>query len=190
MGMPCAPVSKSSIQCQKLANIFTCRGSKLDSLSSLSSVPEETPLKNDTPSGRTVIVAIDARKESKNALDWALANQAKPGDIVYLLYVRPTTSNVRRRYSEGDGDSYLVCVEMMLDGLVKDARERFMIKCVPVIRSGCPRDQILDEVVVREADVLVMGIRPSGLFRRSVHKSVTEYCRKHAKCPVIVHRSS
>jgi nucleotide-binding universal stress UspA family protein len=45
---------------------------------------------------------------------------------------------------------------------------------------------VLTDIAKADGDVIVVGQEPSLTVRRVLHGSVSQYCRKHARCPVVV----
>jgi nucleotide-binding universal stress UspA family protein len=44
----------------------------------------------------------------------------------------------------------------------------------------------LTNIATAEGDVIVVGQAPQLTVRRALHGSVGGYCRKHARCPVVI----
>ncbi|KAF3444648.1 hypothetical protein FNV43_RR14341 [Rhamnella rubrinervis] len=70
--------------------------------------------------------------------------------------------------------------------------EYFVIKCHEIgisceawIRKGDPKEVICHEVKQKQPDLLVVGSRGLGPFQRVFVGTVSEFCAKHAECPVI-----
>lgn len=164
--------------------------SSLSSHSSLNSVPEEDEVQPQCLRKRSIVVAVDLRGSSRQAVDWTLKNLAEPGDVVYLLHVRRhKLSGQALAHSTGGADMYQMCVEKRLEDYTVLAREEYMVRCEGVVRWGCPRQAILDEVVFREACALVMASGTHSIFSRSFRrKSLSEYCAEKAGCSSILVR--
>ena len=45
---------------------------------------------------------------------------------------------------------------------------------------------VLTSIACAEGDVIVVGQAPQLTVRRALHGSVGGYCRKHARCPVVI----
>ncbi|GAB2298420.1 hypothetical protein Dimus_032485 [Dionaea muscipula] len=54
------------------------------------------------------------------------------------------------------------------------------------VGSGDAKEVICRTVDKLRADILVMGTHNYGFFKRALLGSVSEYCAKHVKCPVVV----
>lgn len=164
--------------------------SNTSSLSSLDTVPEDDEVPAEHLTRRSIVVAVDLRDKSRRAVEWTLKHLAEPGDLVYLLLVRPHNLKGQVLVHSTDGaDVYHMCLEKRLEDFTAHARERYMVRCEGIVRSGCPRQVILDEVVLREACALVMASDSQSKFSmRFVRKGVSEYCFEKAGCSVILVR--
>ncbi|CAM8985073.1 hypothetical protein QQ045_008952 [Rhodiola kirilowii] len=60
------------------------------------------------------------------------------------------------------------------------------VACEAWIKKGDPKDVILHEIRRVQPDLLVVGSRGLGPFQRVFVGTVSEFCVKHAECPVIV----
>uniref|UniRef100_A0A7N0ZY44 UspA domain-containing protein n=1 Tax=Kalanchoe fedtschenkoi TaxID=63787 RepID=A0A7N0ZY44_KALFE len=60
------------------------------------------------------------------------------------------------------------------------------VACEAWIKKGDPKEVILHEIRRVHPDVLVVGSRGLGRFQRVFVGTVSEFCTKHAECPVIV----
>ncbi|KNA24883.1 hypothetical protein SOVF_011550 [Spinacia oleracea] len=59
------------------------------------------------------------------------------------------------------------------------------VACEAWIRKGDPQDIVCHEVKRVRPDLLVVGCRGLGPFQRVFVGTVSEFCVKHAECPVI-----
>ncbi|KAL8153869.1 hypothetical protein V2J09_011629 [Rumex salicifolius] len=59
------------------------------------------------------------------------------------------------------------------------------IECQAWIKKGDPKEVMCHEVTRVQPDFLVVGCRGLGPFQRVFVGSVSEFCVKHAECPVI-----
>ncbi|EMS56469.1 Universal stress protein A-like protein [Triticum urartu] len=62
---------------------------------------------------------------------------------------------------------------------------RLGIKCEAWTKQGDPKEVICHEVKRVQPDLLVVGSRGLGPFQRVFVGTVSEFCVKHAECPVI-----
>ncbi|KAK9090412.1 hypothetical protein Sjap_023589 [Stephania japonica] len=59
------------------------------------------------------------------------------------------------------------------------------VSCEGWIKKGDPKEVICHEVKRIQPDILVVGCRGLGPFQRVFVGTVSEFCQKHAECPVI-----
>ncbi|KAF8010974.1 hypothetical protein BT93_J1570 [Corymbia citriodora subsp. variegata] len=64
------------------------------------------------------------------------------------------------------------------------------VQCEAWIKKGDPKEVICHEVKRVRPDLLVMGSRGLGPFQRVFVGTVSEFCAKHAECPVITIKRS
>ncbi|KAF5746869.1 universal stress protein A-like protein [Tripterygium wilfordii] len=64
------------------------------------------------------------------------------------------------------------------------------VACEAWIKKGDPKEQICYEVQRVHPDFLVVGSRGLGPFQRVFVGTVSEFCVKHAECPVITIKRS
>jgi nucleotide-binding universal stress UspA family protein len=152
-----------------------------------------------TPGGR-MIVGIDDSPGGQAALRLAVA-QARNSDA-RLVAVRswalglPRHGGLRRRRL-GPAHPHIV---LRWDRTMQaEASGRFVSDCFVATVGGMPRDvavtvktpegepgAALTRIATAEGDVIVVGQEPSLTVRRVLHGSVGRYCRKQARCPVVV----
>lgn len=59
------------------------------------------------------------------------------------------------------------------------------VTCEAWIKQGDPKEVILNEVKRVRPDLLVVGSRGLGPFQKVFVGTVSEFCWKHAECPVM-----
>nr|GMD01176.1 universal stress protein A-like protein [Ipomoea batatas] len=64
------------------------------------------------------------------------------------------------------------------------------VSCEAWIKRGDPKDVICHEVQRVHPDLLVVGCRGLGPFQRVFVGTVSEFCVKHAECPVVTIKRS
>ncbi|KAK1291794.1 hypothetical protein QJS10_CPB17g01129 [Acorus calamus] len=152
----------------------------------------------DVAEEKRIVVAVDEGDESMYALTWCLKNFVSPNteNTLILLYVRPPPPV----YTSLDGTGYLFAEDMMatMEKYSNDLAESVMerakriyqdfdnVKVEKKVGSGDARDVICEMVVKLGADVLVMGTHSYGFIKRALLGSVSDYCAKNAKCPVLI----
>lgn len=151
---------------------------------------------------RKIVVAIDESKESMHALSWCLTNLLVPQNsnskpTLVLLYVKPPSPI----YSSFDAVGYMFsndvvgAMEKYGNNLVSSVMERAeavyrnfnnTVSVERVVGSGEAKDVICNTVEKLQADTLVMGSHGYGFLKRTFLGSVSEYCAKTVKCPVVI----
>ncbi|GMY17033.1 universal stress protein A-like protein [Fagus crenata] len=146
-----------------------------------------------------IVVAVDESKESMHALSWCLSNLVSNNskNTLVLLYVKPPP-NV---YTSFDAAGYMFSSDVIatLDKYGSDLVNSVMLRAEAVIRSygtninveritgsGDAKDVICSVVEKLRADTLVMGSHGYGFIKRALLGSVSDYCAKHVKCPVVI----
>ena len=152
-----------------------------------------------TPGGR-IVVGIDDSPGGQAALRLAVA-QAR-GSHARLIAVRswalglPRHGGLRRRRL-GPVHPHIV---LHWDRTMQtEASRDFVNDCFMDAVGGIPRDVALTVktpegepgaalagIATAEGDVIVVGQERPLTARRVLHGSVSRYCRKHARCPVVV----
>ncbi|EXC20298.1 Universal stress protein A-like protein [Morus notabilis] len=72
----------------------------------------------------------------------------------------------------------------LLENFVNKCHE-IGVLCEAWIKKGDPKEVICHEVKRVQPDLLVVGSRGLGPFQRVFVGTVSEFCAKHAECPVI-----
>ncbi|TPX65387.1 hypothetical protein SpCBS45565_g05219 [Spizellomyces sp. 'palustris'] len=158
---------------------------------------------------RKIVIALDSSGHSKHALSWALDNlldvdmdhiillsvgifHDRLGDImaaalgpVYDADRMESISKQAEQYASKILDEATNVINEHAEYLGQNAKISHEIYA---LKGGDPRDVIVDFCHERAADVLVLGSRGLGAFRRTILGSVSEYCVRHAPCPVVVVR--
>jgi len=150
-----------------------------------------------------IVVAVDESEESMYALSWCLTNllsqETKTNNTVVLLYVKPPPP----AYSSLDPTGHLFAGDVVatMEKYSRDSANSVMNRAEEVYRgfntttiklekkigsSGDAKNVICVAVEKLGADVLVMGSHDYGFFKRALLGSVSDYCSKHVKCPLVV----
>ncbi|KAL6897804.1 hypothetical protein ACP4OV_006763 [Aristida adscensionis] len=156
--------------------------------------------------GRNIGVAVDFSACSKNALRWAAAELAAPGDRLILLHVKPSF-----HYEEGvahlwehDGSPLIPLVELSdprvakmygvsVDGETLEMLRRAAHKGVQVygkVLWGEPGKKLAEAVQRVPLQWLVVGNRGLSTLKKVLMGSVSTYVVNHAACPVTVVREN
>ncbi len=152
-----------------------------------------------TPGGR-IIVGIDDSPGGRAALRLAV-DQARSSPA-QLVAVRSWALGLPRHGGLRHRRLGPVHPHMVLHWdrtRLSEASRAFIRECFADAVGGTPRDvavtvktpegepgAVLAGIAIAHGDVIVVGQEPPLTVRRVLHGSVSRYCRKHARCPVVV----
>ncbi|KAL2535243.1 Adenine nucleotide alpha hydrolase-like superfamily protein [Forsythia ovata] len=144
---------------------------------------------------RNIVVAVDESEESMYALSWCLRNllsqNRKPTTTLILLYIKPPL-DVTGYLFAGDVIATMEKHNSDLTNSVMSRAEAIYKNFEPTVKvekkigSGDAKNAICLAVEKLGADILVMGCHDYGFFKRALLGSVSDYCAKHVKCPLVV----
>ncbi|KAL2535489.1 Adenine nucleotide alpha hydrolase-like superfamily protein [Forsythia ovata] len=144
---------------------------------------------------RKIVVAVDESEESMYALSWCLRNllsqNRKPTTTLILLYIKPPL-DVTGYLFAGDVIATMEKHNSDLTNSVMSRAEAIYKNFEPTVKvekkigSGDAKNAICLAVEKLGADILVMGCHDYGFFKRALLGSVSDYCAKHVKCPLVV----
>lgn len=136
-----------------------------------------------------IVVGIDGSAHSRRALEWAVTEAAVRHLPLRVLSVYQTTAAPWGSALAPDGDgalaqgvrkSALKETEQVLDALDEESRP----PSVTVLAvSGIPAEELLR--AADDAQMIVVGSRGAGGFRRLLVGSVASQVVHHANCPVV-----
>ncbi|MGC1565819.1 MAG: universal stress protein [Trebonia sp.] len=137
-----------------------------------------------------IIVGIDGSTHSRRALDWAISEAAIRHAPLTVL----TVQQVMRSFWAGPmiypEDAELAeharkIAQDETDGAVGELAEDARPPAVTVLAvPGLPAEAILD--VAKDADMIVVGSRGAGGFKKLLMGSVASQVTHHAHIPVVV----
>lgn len=135
-----------------------------------------------------ILVGYDGSGHSLRALEWAAREAAGRGVPLTVLIVRQAgPGRWDNAAADGDRDSEKIRVraeELALKALAGPGadlpRPRVTVRAV----RGVPAEELLKTAA--EADMVVVGARGAGGFRKLLLGSVSSYLTHHARCPVVV----
>ncbi|WVZ96730.1 hypothetical protein U9M48_042331 [Paspalum notatum var. saurae] len=155
--------------------------------------------------GRNIGVAVDFSACSKNALRWAAANLAAPGDRLVLMHVKSSY-----QYEQGvahlwehDGSPLIPLAELSDPRVSKTygvSPDRETLEILATAQRGVqvfakvlwgdPARKLTEAVHKVPLHCLVVGNRGLGTVKRVLMGSVSTYVVNHAACPVTVVREN
>ncbi|KAJ3111294.1 hypothetical protein HK100_002738 [Physocladia obscura] len=148
---------------------------------------------------RIIAIAVDSSKYSEYAFDWTINNLVRPeSDQIILMNVRPTVSfpgvyiaaniDFSKEFEKIENANKAESHELLTRYAAKLPPHVYNVKGVAM--RGDPRDEIAFKVEEVHADMLVIGSRGLGAFKKTFLGSVSDYLVHHLKVPVIVPRPS
>lgn len=137
-------------------------------------------------SKRRIVVGIDASKPSRAALRWA-ADEARPGDHVEVVHSWNLNAIAGLEAPHLNSATFEVEASRLLreavDEVIDPARGRELdVSFSPV--HGHPAEVLIERSA--DADLIVVGRRGQGGFKRMLLGSVSRDLVQHAACPVVV----
>jgi nucleotide-binding universal stress UspA family protein len=135
-----------------------------------------------------IIVGIDGSGHARDALEWAVNEAAIRHTPLTVLTVNQTVTGwgVPMSYP---GDEELMEkarkaaeeeTEVVLEKIAAESRPSVTVKAV----TGLPGEALMNAAV--DADMIVVGSRGAGGFKRLLMGSVSTQVTHHAHCPVVV----
>lgn len=126
---------------------------------------------------RKITCCVDFSEHSPRALEYALSLGMQYQAEVTLLHVFEDTKDSaehKARALEG------------IEQLVPDDARKWSESIVPVVRSGEPYQEIIDQATEAQTDVIVMGVRGRNVVDLAVFGSTTHRVIQLGPCPVLV----
>jgi nucleotide-binding universal stress UspA family protein len=137
-----------------------------------------------------IIVGVDGSRHSRGALQWAVSEAATRHAPLTVLTVHqvvagswggtipyPDDAEIIRKLREEVRQE----TDDVLDGLDAASRPPSVTVCAV---TGLPAEELL--AAAEHADLLVVGARGAGGFKRLLLGSVSTHVTHHARCPVVV----
>ncbi|GLJ45480.1 hypothetical protein SUGI_0957800 [Cryptomeria japonica] len=145
-----------------------------------------------------IVVAVDGSQESMWACEWACRNLLPAHKIVDKPY-KFTLLHVRSPLCVSSGPAYILSTEVIclleLDEIrttqkilkrALDVCNCYNVKAETQVVTGETKPKICAAAHQLGAHLLVMGSHSHGFFIRAIKGSVSDYCTRNAKCPVVV----
>ncbi len=147
---------------------------------------------NGDTANKPIVVGIDGSRYSREALRWALGAAAVRGCPVQALMVwhtepviaagRPTIIGVGTMMSGESGpEEYVRLLETVVHGVL-DGHDEPRLDATLV--RGSPPEVLA--AASADAQLLVLGSHGHGRVLDAVLGTVSQYCVRHAHCPVVV----
>jgi nucleotide-binding universal stress UspA family protein len=137
-----------------------------------------------------IVVGVDRSDNSRNALDWAIAESAIRSSPLTVLGVSPVAANIfgytPERYPADEENRARVekATQQIVDEAIARRADASGLQITVRAISGLPADELIRASA--DADLLVVGARGAGGFARLVMGSVSSQVVQHALCPVVV----
>jgi len=137
-----------------------------------------------------IIVGIDGSGHARHALEWAVNEAAIRHTPLTVLTVNQTVTGwgVPMTYP---GDEELMAkarkaaeeeTEGALEKIAAESRPAVTVQAV----TGLPGEALMNAAAAADADMIVVGSRGAGGFKRLLMGSVSTQVTHHAHCPVVV----
>jgi nucleotide-binding universal stress UspA family protein len=137
-----------------------------------------------------IIVGIDGSAHSRQALEWAVNEAAVRHAPLTVLTVNQAAAGFLARPVTYPGDMQRAeqareAAQAETDSMLKKAGEESRPPSVTVQAvTGLPSEELLSAAA--HADMIVVGSRGAGGFKRLLLGSVSTQVTHHAPCPVVV----
>jgi nucleotide-binding universal stress UspA family protein len=133
-----------------------------------------------------IVVGVDGSPQSQNALEWALNESALRKAALTVVAVTPAAASIWGITGEFDpAEEIQERVQHAAQEIVDKAVAHHGGQSVTVRTvNGVPADELIK--ASEGADLLVVGARGVGGFRRLVMGSVSSQVSHHAHCPVVI----
>ena len=140
-----------------------------------------------------IIVGVDGSARSHQALEWAVREAGIRNAPLTVLTVQPAVVGFYSTAVAYPGDydltertrtAALAETEEVLDRIADDSRPASV--AVHAV-FGVPAEELLK--VAADADMIVVGSRGAGGFKKLLLGSVSSHAVHHGHCPVVVIRS-
>jgi nucleotide-binding universal stress UspA family protein len=133
-----------------------------------------------------IVVGVDGSPHSQKALDWALDEAALRKAHLTVLAVAPAAASFWTHSGQfSPAPETVERLNQEADEVVKEAVSRHGHQQATVrTLSGVPAEELIK--ASEGADLLVVGARGAGGFKRLAMGSVSSQVSRHAHCPVVV----
>ncbi|KAJ7392197.1 hypothetical protein OS493_013571 [Desmophyllum pertusum] len=140
---------------------------------------------------RRIAMAVDQSEWSEQAFEWFMENIYCEGDQVILLHV------VEQPHLPFLADAMVIeewkHEVQKIEEKLKVLEKKYIDRCKELkiamrfkVEQGKPGEKICEMALKEKATLIVLGSRGSGLIRRTVLGSVSNYVIHHTKIPIIL----
>jgi nucleotide-binding universal stress UspA family protein len=137
-----------------------------------------------------IIVGIGGSAHSRRALEWAVNEAAVRHAPLTVLTVNQAVAGYWTSHTAYPGDMQRTkqareAAQVEADSMLKKAGEESRPPSVTVRAvTGLPAEELI--AATADADMIVVGSRGAGGFKRLLLGSVSTQVTHHARCPVVV----
>jgi nucleotide-binding universal stress UspA family protein len=133
-----------------------------------------------------VVVGVDGSDHARHALRWALdeARLRKAHLDVVTAWQLPLTGGIPSAAAVDPIVYERAAERIVADAIATENTTDVATLIAPRALAGHPADVLLDAAAA--ADLLVVGSRGHGAFKRALLGSVATHVSHHATCPVVV----
>jgi nucleotide-binding universal stress UspA family protein len=132
-----------------------------------------------------IIVGIDGSAQSRQALEWAVNEASVRHQPLTVLTVNQGSSPVAYPRDLHRAKQAREAARVEADSALKQVgNESWLPPVVVLAVTGLPAQELLNAAA--DADMIVVGSRGAGGFKRLLMGSVSSQVTHHAHCPVVV----
>ncbi|KAL9978660.1 hypothetical protein ACROYT_G016214 [Oculina patagonica] len=140
---------------------------------------------------RVIAMAVDHSEWSEQAFEWFMENIHREGDQFILLHVveQPHLPFLADAMVIEEWKHEVQKIEEKLKALEKKYIDRCKELKIPMrfrVEQGKPGEKICEVALKEKVTLIVLGSRGSGLIRRTVLGSVSNYVIHHTKIPIVM----
>jgi len=139
------------------------------------------------------LVALDGSKDAERAFDVVLCKATEQDHVFLLMVAEEVYVSAVGGASAYIDYSYIVRANQQIEeetkALLRSYGRRLTARKIPhtlLMGKGDPKEVLVREADAREVEMLVIGRRGLGRFKRFFLGSVSQYCVENAKCSVWV----
>ena len=137
-----------------------------------------------------ILVGIDGSEHSRRALEWAIGEAAiRKAPLTVLTVNQAVAGYLGNAVPYPGDDTYAEAVRKVAQEETEEVLGKVEAGSRPskvemLVVTGLPAEEILKAAT--DADMIVVGTRGAGGFRKLLVGSVTSQVTHHAHCPVVI----